>query len=205
MGWGGTQVVSPDYYDDPTDNFGWGIFWENYSQGSGGPPFIPQKYFARCNYSGVGGVSGAPADGPFGAQFQGVFGNRTKHSLGDISNADGTSQTLMFGEHCGQSTNVSFGGAIGTYPQTSYDWSIPSVGGLITFFGLANGVSSDVFQFSSNHSGIVQFASCDGSLRILKIGGTATIGSSDWQLLQDLAGWADGYPRSTADSSLITN
>ena len=48
--------------------------------------------------------------------------------------------------------------------------------------------------------GIVQFAFGDGSVRSVRPGNTATVFSSDWYLLQQMAGFHDGL---SADTSPI--
>jgi prepilin-type N-terminal cleavage/methylation domain-containing protein len=196
-------IGCPYWYADSNNNINWGGWIENYGGYNGGP--IPQYPFAHVDYQGVAGYAGdAAPQNTFASQFKGVFGNRSRHSLGDITSADGTSNTLMFGEATGINPS-GFNGSTDLYPQYGYNYSLAGAGCLPTWMGLANGTSASVFQFASNHTGVVQFASCDGALRVLKIGGTASFGGNDWQVLQDLAGWADGYPRTTNDNSLITN
>jgi prepilin-type N-terminal cleavage/methylation domain-containing protein len=212
--WFSAVWISPIYYfTDKNNVLNYGGWVENYGGYNGANP-IPQYPFMHVDYSGVAGYGGdADPTNLYASQYKGVFTNRSRHSLGDITSADGTSNTLMFGEVTGINPNgfgLSFGGTpppgqTGSYPSNGFNYSLAGFGCTPTYNGLANGSGALMTQFSSNHLGVVQFCSCDGALRILKVGGTATPNSNDWQVLQDLAGWADGYPRTTNDSSLITN
>jgi prepilin-type processing-associated H-X9-DG protein len=96
--------------------------------------------------------------------------------------SDGTSNTLLFGEGLG-----------GLAKGRDLVWSWMGVGAVGTKYGLQppggwNG-------FSSLHAGgIVQFAFADGSVRPLRPGSTTqrVPASSDWYVLQRMAGMADG-------------
>jgi prepilin-type N-terminal cleavage/methylation domain-containing protein len=209
------SCITAFHWYEAGGTFTWGGWAENYG-GLNGSNWIVQRPFYRCNYLGVGGYLMYSDVDPSTTQFAGVFTSRSKHTLGDITGADGTSNTLMFGEVNGQNMGTPGPGQAGSggfcpgslpncWPVYQLDWSIISAGAQATYFGLCNGNPCSTFQFSSNHDGIVQFASCDGAVRQLRVGGTATPGSNDWVSLQDLAGWADGFPRSTADSQVLNN
>src|SRR5260370_19498113 len=61
------------------------------------PPPTHAK-FGRTNYVGVAGAAGHGTM-PFWSRYEGIFTNRSQTRLGDI--ADGTSNTLMYGEAMG--------------------------------------------------------------------------------------------------------
>lgn len=154
--------------------------------------------FGRTNYLGVCGTGTGTAtftdrDGvvkPL-SRYEGILHNRAKNTLAGVTAADGTANTLLIGEQSGtaSSTNPAAAG----YLPYSLDYNFIGGGTLTTYIGLQTGPTASRFQFSSNHSGIVQFAFGDGSVRALRPGSTATIAaSSDWLLLQQLAGFKDG-------------
>jgi prepilin-type N-terminal cleavage/methylation domain-containing protein len=105
----------------------------------------------RTNYMGVGGYAG---NCPGWETYQGVFYNRSKSQMRDIT--DGTSNTLLFGEAIGGKTSPS-----NSTRQYGYTWM---GGGYITTGGGLNGNLS-YGTFNSEHPGIVQFALADGSVR----------------------------------------
>jgi prepilin-type N-terminal cleavage/methylation domain-containing protein len=144
----------------------------------------------RTNYLGVSGCGTGQA--PTLQPYEGVFGSRSKVTLANVSAADGTSQTLFIGEQSG----VSDGS--GSFTPT-VDFNYIGGGCAPTFWGLsAAGARAAWYQFSSAHAGIVQFAFGDGSVRPLRPGQTAAIGSSDWYLLQQLAGYKDNLRANTS-------
>jgi prepilin-type N-terminal cleavage/methylation domain-containing protein len=156
---------------------------------------------ARTNYTGVAGANGARAStrassyGP-GAdlrQYAGIFNNRAQTKITDI--ADGSSNTLMFGEGVGGLTNGN----------QDYIWQWMCVAPMPTRNGITTDPRNVTFSsFASRHTGIVQFAMGDGSVRGLRPGGTATRNpaSADWYALQALAGMADGL---VVDTSSVSN
>jgi prepilin-type N-terminal cleavage/methylation domain-containing protein len=145
----------------------------------------------RTSYLGVGGAFGRGTNATLD-KYEGLFTNRSQNSLGRI--ADGTSNTLLFGEILGgQSNGVK---------QYSASWM--GVGAMPTIGGMKE-VNPTWFQYSGNHPGIVQFCFADGSVRGLKRGITAATGrllqgpySEDWYVLQQLSGYRDGEVRDTS-------
>jgi prepilin-type N-terminal cleavage/methylation domain-containing protein len=148
---------------------------------------------AKSNYAPVGGPAGprgTTSSSNFGPnanlrKYAGIFGNRNKRTVIGIS--DGASNTLMFGEGGGGQT-----GTAGTFIQ--WDWI--SVGPMGTWAGLfQDPTSTQTYRrFTSRHTGIVQFAMGDGSVRGLRAGDSATRNpaSTDWYTFQRMAGVADG-------------
>ena len=121
-----------------------------------------------------------------------------------IGISDGSSNTLMFGEVCGTrgtSKQVSVNGVVQTESAIGlFDFSYAGAGPQYTRRGLGQGIGSECRQFASFHTGLVQFAMGDGSVRGLRVGGTQSIpdnvsgagGSTDWYVYQAMAGKADG-------------
>jgi prepilin-type N-terminal cleavage/methylation domain-containing protein len=160
------------------------------------------------NYAGVAGALGKAsesstsdaASGPGAnlAQYEGILFNRSKTSI--VSITDGTSNTLMFGEGLGCEA---------TGGTQSFKWAWMGIGGLPTKFGIAPGGGGPTptstnagaslggwNYFSSAHTGTVQFAMGDGSVRALRPGSTGvrnpTSAGSDWYIYQAMAGKTDG-------------
>ena len=158
------------------------------------------------NYAGVAGALGranevVDNDSASGGAnlkiYEGIFANRSRTSIVGIT--DGTSNTLAFGEGLGHEAT---GGV------RSFAWSWMGVGSVPTKFGLAPGGGgpspTDVNAgaslggwnyFSSLHSGIVQFAMADGSVRNLRPGSSGVrrpTNSPDWTVYQAMAGKGDG-------------
>jgi prepilin-type N-terminal cleavage/methylation domain-containing protein len=146
---------------------------------------------------------------PTRAAYEGMFGNRTDLTLGQLAVQDGTSNTLGIGELIG-STGTGI-------RQTALTWigagPIGTAGGLgkgnakVGQQGEASGQGTDSVRFSSRHAAVVQFAWGDGSTRGVKFASTwttltstGTVGavSIDWALLQQLAGRKDGYNQDVA-------
>jgi hypothetical protein len=107
---------------------------------------------------------------------------------------DGSSNTLLYGETCG--------GPLAGYQM---QWAWVTAGSLPT----RSGITTDqtlfaITRFSSRHTGLVQFCIADGGVRSVRPGGTTTINppSSDWYILQSLAGKSDG---ATANFSALMN
>jgi prepilin-type N-terminal cleavage/methylation domain-containing protein len=161
--------------------------------------------FGACHYAGNGGFGQGPHQAH--ATYEGIFTNRSKVTLSALTAADGSSNTLMFGETVGQRTTF------GSDPANDYEHNFIGGGVIYSIRGLREGIDAEWRQFSSNHTGQVLFAFGDGSVRGLRIGDTARAaapassivtggGSPEWRLFQALSGYRDG---ATADVGAIAN
>jgi prepilin-type N-terminal cleavage/methylation domain-containing protein len=204
-------ILMPDTYDTPGTN-AVTIVTFPFSSNPG-----VDLNLGVTNYAGVAGALGDnvstndSASGP-GAnlqQYVGIFTNRSRTPI--VAITDGTSNTLMFGESLGGTIPGTKDGAGNppTSPTAAPDraWAWVGVGSLGTKFGLAPGgginpssnganLLGGANYFSSRHTGIVQFAFGDGSVRPLRPGSTGvrnpTTAGSDWWMLQAMAGMNDG-------------
>ena len=131
------------YYEYPAFSVG-AIHGLYFSDGAGDP-------LGRTNYLGVAGYLGRIGL-PRYDSLRGVFHNRSQNGFRDI--ADGSSNTLLFGE------------AIGDEEENDNGYLWIGVGTLPTEFGLTSS-TPDWIQFSSRHPGIVNFCLADGSVRQL--------------------------------------
>jgi prepilin-type N-terminal cleavage/methylation domain-containing protein len=188
----GGVVIGGNLVTDAMDNLT--VFWfsDNYVLTPG--TYIPQRPLARINYQGCAGDG--RGDSTFWNTWEGIFTDRSRHTLSDIASADGTSNTLMFGETCGQADGNN------PFPQIQTEFNYLGSFPLQTAWGMANGQGSFFFQFSSNHDGLVQFCFADGSAKALRVGATGNPGSLDWFVFQDLGGFQDGHPNATIGYSL---
>jgi len=139
----------------------------------------------RSNYVGCAGMFGI---GQSWQVYPGAFTGNSNTKFADMT--DGTSNTFMFGETLG-------GGETGVR-QFALTWM--GSGSLPTYWGLPT--PADWYVFGSKHTGIVQFAYGDGSVRRLRKG-LATVAdddwyqynpnsTTDWRQFQRVAGMADG-------------
>jgi prepilin-type N-terminal cleavage/methylation domain-containing protein/prepilin-type processing-associated H-X9-DG protein len=157
----------------------------------------------RTNYVGVAGLAGRGTS-QYWSRYEGIFTNRSRWSVGQVTAQDGTSNTLLLGEGTWDAANSPFvawmwGGSCPTWSGLKHDG--PKTGG---------------GQFNSKHSGVVQFCFADGSVHSLRKG-TSWINYDDWDLanrwpdqypagwwvFQELAGWHDGGTRDPA--TLVNN
>jgi prepilin-type N-terminal cleavage/methylation domain-containing protein len=107
------------------------------------------------NYIGSAGYFGLSSP-----QYTGPYYQNSKTKIESIG--DGTSNTIAFGETlAGNATNRDF----------RLSWM--GAGSMPTGNGLPNDARAGWFNFSSRHSGIVQFGFCDGSVRPIRKGLTS--------------------------------
>ena len=112
---------------------------------------------------------------PYGA-FDGIGGQNSSIRLRDIT--DGTSQTFVFGERAWilQGTEMGAGTAVGFSGAVSNRTADGLAEGATAVLGISYWGMNDTFSpfsghtaraFSSPHSGGIQFALCDGSVRFI--------------------------------------
>jgi prepilin-type N-terminal cleavage/methylation domain-containing protein/prepilin-type processing-associated H-X9-DG protein len=174
---GTTYLINIWYQASYDDVF---LYDEEFDKSQGGDSL------GRTNYVGVAGWMGQVGL-PDVDRWVGVFTNRSSVTLGQVSSADGTSNTLLFGE--------TLGGEITGRRNTSFAWFSPGL--LPVVFGLSNPNNdfADLYRFSSRHPGVVQFSFVDGSVHALRK-------NADNGLLRVLAGYKDGQ---ADDVSSIVN
>jgi len=126
----------------------------------------------RTNYVGCAGQFGDAYS------YSGVYTANSKTKITAIT--DGTSNTIMFGETLG---------GIETSPR-DFTLSWMGAGSLPLYWGLPT--PAQWYTFGSRHTGMVQFAWGDGSVRGLRKGVGTTAGSTDWYALQRAGGKDDG-------------
>jgi prepilin-type N-terminal cleavage/methylation domain-containing protein/prepilin-type processing-associated H-X9-DG protein len=168
----------------------WDLEFAGFLNGEGGEGLGRTNYLGVAGYAGIINVPGTDV-------FSGVLANRTGVTIGQITGADGTSNTLMFGEAVGD---------IVTGPrQVSFAWM--GCGALPTAWGLPstdqpdpNNASVGSRHFSSKHPGVVQFCFCDGSVHALRSG--IDPGTNDWITFVYLSAWHDG---NVVDVSSVAN
>ena len=130
---------------------------------------------------------------PIYDRYEGVFNASSKVSLSDVTAADGTSNTAMFGEATGK--------VLATGPRDRTNSWI-GVGSLVTNFGMP--AANAFYSFGSRHNGIVNFCFCDGSVRPLKFPVETPISTptpADYKAFIYITGYHDGQ---AFDQSAIT-
>jgi prepilin-type N-terminal cleavage/methylation domain-containing protein len=131
----------------------------------------------RTNYLGVAGAAGVTG-APKWDFWRGVFYNRSKLDFKDVT--DGSSNTLLFGENTGGEASEE--GSSGPF---SFAWI--GCGALGTAWGLEG---DGWYQYSSRHSGVVQFCLADGSVQRVSV-------QMDLETFKALSAVADGEAIST--------
>jgi len=140
----------------------------------------------KTNYLGIAGW-GADTVTEYspGGYYQGVFYNRSQVKLGQITNGDGTSNTLMFGETHGDALNPA--------NANGYCHTWMGSGAMPVAWGFSTGGAW--YQYSSYHDGVINFAKCDGSV-------SGVLNSISTGLLTQVSGYYDGV---TVDWSQVGN
>jgi prepilin-type N-terminal cleavage/methylation domain-containing protein len=141
-----------------------------------------------ANYIANGGdCLDAPqsAVGAFNASCIGPFTKASKTKITTI--VDGTSNTMAFGETLGSAG-----------PPTARDFKLTWMGSgaLYANQGIPSDGHVNWWNYSSKHSGVVQFSMCDGSVRTITKGinfpANGIIAGTSWQAFQELSGMQDG-------------
>ena len=114
----------------------------------------------------------------------GIYTNQSAVSMAQLTSADGSANTLAFGE------NSTIAGQLAGNGSYGYAWI--GAGSLPTAYGLN---PAAWWTFSSNHTGGINFAMGDGSVRSINK-------SAATRILRSAAGWMDGE---IYDASAIGN
>jgi prepilin-type N-terminal cleavage/methylation domain-containing protein len=133
----------------------------------------PEYPAGMTNYIGCAGYLGdMNGYGSYNVnQYRGIYTRNSKTRITDVQ--DGTSNTIAFGE--------SLGGTRTANRDFAITWF--GAGSMPTYWGLS--ANPDWYQFSSRHSGIVEFSFADGSVHPISIG-------IDFATFVYLSGMADG-------------
>jgi len=133
----------------------------------------------RTNYTGIGGLdqnfyqkdqpNAKTEPGSIWAKFDGIMTNRSHLTLEDITAADGTANTMMFGEILGDSD-----GSTAQQVGYSLSWmcgSYPVYSGLPTGdLPYPDGGAKCYWAFGSRHANVVMFQMGDGAVRQVRKG-----------------------------------
>ncbi len=167
----GVMVVMMTYQPDQ-------LFGAAFTTSSGGGVLASGNYLGCQGFIGRGDTWG-----------QGIFLNRSQIKLSDITNGDGTSYTLAFGEALGDASNT-----MGFPRQLRECWM---TGPMPTAWGLdQDALPLPVwFTFSSKHDSVVQFTMADGSVHALRKNAVnIASGDGSYDMFQFLGGWNEGQP-----------
>jgi len=166
-----TSGVGVAYYPDSTYTF-WIIY---FTYGGGGAGL------GRSNYLGCQGYFGQVQ--PTNA---GIYCNRSKIKLSDITDGDGTAYTIAFGEH------------LGGWENGGRAFSDAWMGGMtmVTAWGISTGTDGSAsdgwWQFQSRHPSCVQFAMADGSVQAFRKPLDPNTDGTLYNWFVYASGWHDG-------------
>jgi prepilin-type N-terminal cleavage/methylation domain-containing protein len=161
--------------------------------GSNNVSFYTPDQPGLTNYLGVAGDTGLTGDTSAANldQWVGVFNSCSKVTLSDITAADGTSNVMMFGEIVGDTFDTNT-------PQAESAFTWIGNGLIWNNFGLPS--DPRTFAFGSRHTGVVNFVSCDGAVRVVR--SPITGQTPEYNVYIYMCGYKDGR---TFDPSVITN
>jgi hypothetical protein len=195
---GALYFSAQSFYDDDLTRKG---FWQATRAPSGAlgintgftfAAFNPARQnVGRSNYVAMGGYpvfdascGCVDASHPATQKYAGIYTYESKTRMSDI--ADGTSNTLAFGEYTGYLNTASvFGDIQPPGGPVGASWACSQI---YTYWGLNQDAepNSTYYFFGSKHGNIVQFAFGDGSVRSLNK-------DIDYTTYVILGGMADGY------------
>jgi len=143
----------------------------------------------RSSYIGCSGFSGANPNIPANDKYRGLYTNRSKVSMEELTTADGASNTLAFGEVLGDGEKPPFRRrntwAGGGQMWMAYGLKLPTPDATLG--------SWTWYMNSALHNGIVHFAMGDGSVKGIR-------NTIDRNTVIYMSGYRDGK---TIDSTLI--
>jgi prepilin-type N-terminal cleavage/methylation domain-containing protein len=162
--WWVASVNPPNFYGDyvlPTPGFGLGLGTTNYIANGGDTQDAPIANVGAFNFSCIG---------PF-----------TKNSKTKIAGiTDGTSNTLAFGETLGGVTTASRDFVLSWMGSAAANAN----------YGIPTDPNVNWWNYSSKHTGVVQFSMCDGSVRPFTKG--IVYPGAAWTAFQEISGMSDG-------------
>jgi prepilin-type N-terminal cleavage/methylation domain-containing protein/prepilin-type processing-associated H-X9-DG protein len=168
-----------------------GFYWASDLVGAGGLPGL-------TNYVPVAGTLGTytssgTATGNYYAAHIGIYTNESKRTT--LSLTDGSSNTMAFAEYIGSGAT----GGSGTRVRVMSYWG---ASGFPTYWSMVSDSDAGNYRFSlaSKHTGVLNCAYADGSVRAIRRGNTlpatateiTTRANAAWDTLQSLAGCTDG-------------
>jgi prepilin-type N-terminal cleavage/methylation domain-containing protein len=133
-----------------------------------------QPNLGRTNYVGCAGGLGVTNSSGWNT-YQGIFVSQLDRTIVNVTVADGTANTLMFGE--------TLGGRCSGNRDFAYAWM--GMGQLPTAWGLT--YNCQWYTYGARHSGIIQFCFGDGSVRGVNVNSSGT----DYRRA---SGYQDGLP-----------
>jgi prepilin-type N-terminal cleavage/methylation domain-containing protein/prepilin-type processing-associated H-X9-DG protein len=158
------------------------------------------NYVATQGALGAGGDVYPPTSSRyFYGKYVGLFTNRSKNPMTDITTFDGSSNTILFGETIGGQATDGSGRNTG---QRDFAYSWFGVGATVSAWGIGTAGANSPHNpgwysaGSSKHTGIVNYCFADGSVKGIRPGQTDTFFSEDWYVFQELNGYKEGGTRS---------
>jgi len=159
---------------------GKGVIWADYVYDL--PKFGHEM--GATNYIGNGGYQGdslgaSAASAATNQKYIGPYYTNSKVSLSTITNGDGSSNTIAFGE--------TIGGSGG--PTRDFRLAWMGAGFAFTGYGTPLLANTHWWTFGSRHTGVINFAWCDGSVRAIPSGITT---NPTFTLFVAAGGYQDG-------------
>ncbi len=188
-------------YDDPRSGFAitthayYNTLTLGYWPNSNGTHSLElMREWGRTNYMACVGAIGRGGPNPlmpYGA-FEGMITNRSRKTLTHVTNADGTSNSLMYGEAT-HGPIAAEGGQLGSKPVArDFAFSWMGCGEMATAWGLPPD-GGHWYTFGSAHPTTVNFCFGDRSVRGIRRQGIDKIFSPHWWMFMQVSGYKDGF------------